>query len=292
MQIAEADLMNPDKHPGLVELGRHVVAKPWGRTDAVSSSERTAGSEPIGEVWFDDPHNSDPELLVKRLFTSERLSIQVHPDDAAAKSGGFARGKDEAWFILHAEPGASIALGPKRAVTADELHEAALDGSIEELVDWRPVRAGDFLFSPAGTIHAIGAGLELIEIQQNLDLTFRLYDYNRPRVLHLEDGIAAATLTPFVDAGPAVRLGDREILIAGPSFIVERWRAPWRGDVAAPTDRPLLLIPLTGVSHAEDARLATGSVWKLAGSVDLRLDDGAEMLVAYSGSEVAPDIRA
>lgn len=285
-------MINPDKHPGLVELGKHIVRKPWGRADANLDAGSPAGLDPVGEIWFDDPADPNPELLVKLLFTSERLSIQVHPDNEAARTRGFARGKDEAWYILDAEPGASIALGPKQAVTADKLRGAALDGSIEELVDWRPVRAGDFLFSPAGTVHAIGAGLRLIEIQQNLDLTYRLYDYGRPRELHLEDGIAVATLTPFVDAGPAVRHAGREVLISGRSFVVERWRAPFRGSVTSTADRPLLLIPLTEASHAADETLHPGSVWKLAGSTELRLASDAELLIAYAGSAVAPNLRA
>src|SRR3546814_2738640 len=91
------------------------------------------------------------------------------------------RGKDEAWLILAAEPDSTIALGTKRPVGREELRDAALDGSIEDLLDWKPVKAGDFYYSPAGTVHAIGAGITLIEVQQNVDLTYRLYDYGRPR---------------------------------------------------------------------------------------------------------------
>ncbi len=144
----------------------------------------------IGEIWFvsDEPL----PLLAKYIFTSERLSVQVHPDDDQARSRGFPRGKAECWFILDCDPGATIGLGLTRQLTRDELRAAALDGSIEDAIDWRPVKPGDFLYVPPGTIHAIGAGISLLELQQNSDVTFRLYDYGRPRELHLEDALAVA----------------------------------------------------------------------------------------------------
>ena len=119
----------------------------------------------VGEVWFDAPE--DVPLLAKYIFTGDRLSIQVHPDDEQARSRGLAHGKSECWYILDAERGATAALGPTREISRDELRSAALDGSIEQIVDWRPVRAGDFYYVPAGTIHAISGGVTLLEFQQN-----------------------------------------------------------------------------------------------------------------------------
>src|SRR4029079_19231988 len=113
----------------------------------------------IGEVWFTGA--SDKPLLVKYLFTSERLSIQVHPSDEQARARALPRGKSECWYILDAEPGATLGLGLKLELSPDELRAAALDGSIEQLMDWRAVRAGDFFLVPAGTIHAVGAGISL-----------------------------------------------------------------------------------------------------------------------------------
>src|SRR5262249_13298778 len=137
----------------------------------------------------------------KFLFTSERLSIQVHPDDPAARAAGHPRGKDEAWLVLGADAGATIGLGLTHAVSREALRAAALDGSVEGLIDWRPVQTGDCFYSPAGTIHALGAGLTVLEIQQNLDLTYRLYDYGRPRELHLDEALAVADLSPGRGAG-------------------------------------------------------------------------------------------
>src|SRR3546814_5009861 len=122
------------------------------------------------------PDGSEPELLVKYLFTNENLSIQVHPDDEGAKARGYPRGKDEAWVVLEADPGATIAIGTRRVMTREELREAALNGTIEAVMFWKSVKAGDVFYSPAGTVHAIGEGLPLVEIQQNVDLTYRLWE--------------------------------------------------------------------------------------------------------------------
>src|SRR5690348_12627519 len=146
-----------------VLLSTKRVAKPWGRHSLWPDFDDPApGEEPIGEIWFPSPPGEDPDLLIKYLFTSERLSVQVHPDDGAARARGHARGKDEAWLVLAAEPESTVALGPKHPLSAGQLRTAALDGSIVELLDWRSVKAGDFIYSPAGTIHAIGAGLTVI----------------------------------------------------------------------------------------------------------------------------------
>jgi mannose-6-phosphate isomerase len=196
-----------------MKLARHYVEKPWGRTELPPMFDAPAG-RPVGEVWFEG--GKDLPLLAKYIFTSERLSIQVHPNDEQARARGLKQGKSECWTILDAEPSATLGLGLKREVTKEELRAAALDGSIEELMDWRPVKAGDFVFVPSGTIHAIGGGISLLEFQQNSDVTYRLYDYGRPRELHLDDGIAVANCAPF--AGVVERLGRDRTLVDGPHF--------------------------------------------------------------------------
>lgn len=180
----------------LVRLSPQLVAKPWGRTDLPACFK--GGADRIGEVWFDDPDQALP-ILVKWLFTSERLSIQVHPNDAQARSLGLSAGKEECWIVTHASPGATLGIGTRHALTAAELHEAALSGALETLMDWHPVQAGDWFHIPPGTVHAIGAGITLVEIQQNADITYRLYDYGRPRDLHLEDGIPVSQAAPYSD---------------------------------------------------------------------------------------------
>jgi mannose-6-phosphate isomerase len=160
----------------------------WGRTHL--SPWFPDSDRPIGEAWY--LADRQLPLLIKLLFTSEKLSLQVHPDDGE----NCVRGKTEMWHILDAEPGATIALGFRERITRERLVESAKSGEIEQLVDWKPVRSGETYFTPAHTVHAIGAGVVLFEIQQTCDITYRLYDYGRPRELHLEQA------APISDLGP------------------------------------------------------------------------------------------
>lgn len=241
------------------------VAKPWGRHDLWPGFENPApDEEPIGEIWFPSPTGDDPELLIKYLFTSEKLSVQVHPDDDGARARGYPRGKDEAWLVLAAEPDSTIALGPKQPLSAEKLRAAALDGSIVDLLDWRSVKAGDFIYSPAGTVHAIGAGLTVIEIQQNLDLTYRLYDYGRLRELHLDDGMAVSTLQPFKEA--------RER-----KFTVEHLQC---GEHEVSADGGWL-VPVTGGGTIDEERFAAGQCWAVTGTAMVTLDERAIALFTF-----------
>lgn len=228
-----------------MKLHRHYVEKPWGRTELPAIFGAPDGKR-IGEVWFTG--GEDEPLLVKYLFTSERLSIQVHPDDAQARARGLKQGKSECWYILDADADATLGLGLKHEVSVDELRAAALDGSIEELMDWRPVHAGDFFMVPPGTIHAIGGGISLLEFQQNADVTYRLYDYGRPRELHLDDGVAVARPGLYPDSLAQHLSGDeRRTLVDGPRFVLvhtstdalvdrQRWVIPLAGRAAANGD--------------------------------------------------------
>jgi len=204
--------------------------------------------EKIGEVWFGFDENEtscgrtlielmresgpallgtriDPALspiLVKFIFTADRLSIQVHPDDGYAGRHEGSWGKTEMWYVLRAEPGARLALGFREAITRERLRQAALSGEIEELVRWIPVQAGDTYFTPPGTVHAIGPGLVLCEIQQNCDLTYRIYDYGRPRELHLDKAADVANLGPHPGCSVPVDLGEgRKLLAACKYFATE-----------------------------------------------------------------------
>ncbi len=264
------------------QLEGHAVEKVWGRRDLPAMYGDAADrSEPVGEIWFAD--DAAPDLLVKCLFTSEKLSIQVHPDDAQAQASGYRCGKEEAWYVLSAEPGAVIGAGFAHDLTGDELRAAALDGSIETLMTWHPVKPGDFFHVPAGTVHAIGAGLALVEIQQNVDLTYRLYDYGRPRELHLDDGIAAAVAKPFQPSairrsGPA-----REVLAASDKFVIERLTGGAEHHVAASTAHPVWIMPIAGSCVAGDAALAPGTVWLADAPAQVTLAPGATLLVARTG---------
>src|SRR3954467_12095412 len=171
-----------------VRLTPELRERVWGRTslapwfpDPFPDPGRT-----IGEAWY--LSDCDLPLLVKFIFTSDRLSVQVHPDDG--EDG--LRGKTEMWHILDAEPGAVIALGFREPITRERLWEATRTGEIEQLLNWMPVKAGETYYTPAHTVHAIGAGIVLCEIQQNSDVTYRLWDYGRPREIHVEKAVPIA----------------------------------------------------------------------------------------------------
>ena len=268
------------------------VEKPWGRHDLWPGfPDAPAGSDPIGEVWFEEPDGSQPELLIKYLFTSQKLSVQVHPNDEYARAKGYPRGKDEAWLILSADPHATIALGTLAPMGPDELRASALDGSIEGKLDWKPVKAGDSYYSPAGTVHAIGPGLVVIEVQQNVDLTYRLYDYGSGRELHIDDAVAVSKPVPFVASyTPHDIAPGREILGDGPAFVLERWREAGSGTLRPAGRKMLWLIPVTGGGTIDGARFDAGGVWTVDADTPLTLDEGGDLLVAYAGTGIIDDI--
>jgi mannose-6-phosphate isomerase len=270
----------------LTRLKEHRVRKPWGRTQVPQRFGSSHG-EPLGEIWFQrDDVGREDALLVKYLFTSQRLSVQVHPDDDAATAAGHDRGKDEAWLILDVEPGAEIAIGLKKQLSTEALKASALDGSIVDRLDWREVAPGDAFYSPAGTLHAIGAGLTLLEVQQNADITYRFFDYGRDRELHLDEAVAVANTASSPKRSIEQPLSDgRSLLVQGPKFTVERWREG-RGRLRASQAAPLWLITLTGPAHANGQKLDEASVWIADDEVHLELGPGSELLVAYEGSEI------
>ena len=189
----------------------------WGRT-SLAPWFPDAGRT-IGEIWYLAP--VELPLLVKLIFTSDRLSVQVHPEDGEAGP----RGKTEMWHILEAEPGATIALGFREAITRDRLREATLTGEIEQLLNWMPVSAGETYFTPAHTVHAIGGGIVLAEIQQNSDVTYRLWDYGRPREIHVEQAVPIAELGVHPGLShPLPVAPDRQELVVSRHFVSEMVR--------------------------------------------------------------------
>ena len=226
-----------------MELDRHFVEKPWGRTDLPSVFAAPDGQR-VGEVWYETPDGARLPLLVKWLFTSEKLSIQVHPSDAEAQSSGQPSGKEECWYIVDAEPGAVLGIGTIRPLDGDELRAASLSGEIEQLMDWKPVKAGDYFYIPAGTVHAIGAGVTLVEVQQYADITYRLYDYGRPRELHLDDGVAVSKAVPYADPRSGQVAGNAQ-LVDGPFF--QLWLvSDAAGLTPVPNDVVRWVVPLVG----------------------------------------------
>src|SRR5215475_4389448 len=235
--------------------------RPWGTHDLSPIYPNHKFAEKIGEAWLtgDECKVSngplggktlaqlseqyqrelvgeaapDPKrfpLLLKFLFPHEKLSVQVHPDDAQALRVGQPWGKTECWYVAHAKPGAQIALGLKTGVTPAQLEEAIHQKRAEEVLNWINVYAGDMIYVAGGTVHTLGPGSIIVETQQQSDTTYRLYDYGRPRELHLKEGLAA--VKEKVASGKVVRpapspLGRTKNTIApmirAPYFVVDQF---------------------------------------------------------------------
>ena len=253
-----------------------LIERIWGRTDleAWYDGAIRGGAAPLGEAWLTDMDCNvegggilrdridadragmlgdaagSPPILAKLLFTAAPLSIQVHPTDAAARSSGVAAsGKDEAWLVLEAAPDAVVWVGFTAQVTPARLRAAVADGSLPTLLRRRPVRVGDAVQVAAGTVHAIGAGLVLLEVQDPVHVTYRLYDYGRPRPLQVEEALAVADLEaasePESAATPVDPCPGRHILARAPRFMAER-HAIGPGLVLRPDGaRYHILVPLT-----------------------------------------------
>lgn len=246
--------------------------RPWGTRD-LSPWYEYRPAEPVGEAWLTGPQclvETGPEqgrtlaevaaaypgallgphrngvgdypLLLKILFPHEKLSVQVHPDDALAQQIGEPRGKTECWYVLDAEPGAAVALGMKPGTTVDAMRAAITSHTLEEMVEQVPVRRGDMIFVDAGTVHAIGPGVVLLETQQTSDTTYRLYDYGRPRELHIDRGLAATRLKTAAGKVAPRAEGARTRLIEQKYFTVDRLEVD-RG-------RSFQSEPPAGVPHA------------------------------------------
>lgn len=259
-------------------LETRTVEKVWGRDTLPAPFASPPGCR-IGEIWFEPPPEL-PGLLVKYLFTSESLSVQVHPSDADAPEG--MRGKDECWLVLSAEPGARLAVGFRHAVSPAAIRAAALDGMIEDLLAWHAVAPGDFFYLPAGTVHAIGAGIALLEVQQNSDVTYRLYDYGRPRELHLDGAVAVADGSPH-DPSLRARIADRGHvrLAEGPHFRLDRLDgAPDAGTLARYSERPLLVIPWEGAVTVSGQPCQAGSCALALDLGELSLAPGCRAVIA------------
>ena len=267
-----------------------VARKPWGVADLHPWSIIDGSDAAVGELWFQrvDKHAAEPGLLLKLLFTSEPLSIQVHPDDAFARSIGLSNGKTEAWYILSATPEARVALGLKRRLTPPQLRAAIRDGSIAALAQWRSVAKGDIIFVPAGTIHAIGAGIVLAEIQQCSDATFRLFDYGRPRQLHEDSAVAVAdagSVQP--QAVPRPLTAARTALIANPHFVFERIDLPANSNWSLDAQRETWILVIEGCARIGSIAGAVGdAVFAEADHADIAAGPaGMSALVAYPGPD-------
>jgi mannose-6-phosphate isomerase len=233
---------------GPIRLPVRLLEKVWGSQDLAPWFPSTG--QKIGEVWFE----AELPLLIKFVFTSGALSVQVHPGDDFAAVHENSRGKTEMWYILRADPGAQLAIGFRETMTPERLRESAMTGEIEKLLNWIPVSAGDAFFIPAGTVHAIGAGLAICEIQQYSDITYRLYDYGRPRELHLEKAARVASLKA-VEAKPAMLPIDCEY------FHTEMARITLPLEYKPEAQRFHMLIFLSGLGTIGHQDFQEGQAW-------------------------------
>jgi mannose-6-phosphate isomerase len=252
-------MTHPESHsdPALApfRIEPHYDVRVWGYRDLHPWYDKIAQGQPIGEVWLTGDEctiatgprkgqrlgslfaeaprallgaaaglgqSAGNPLLIKVLFAREKLSVQVHPDDAMARKYGDPRGKTECWYALAAEPGAQVAAGLKPGVTLDQVKAGIHDGTLESSLNMLSVTAGDMIFIDAGTVHAIWPGAILLETQQNSDLTYRMYDYGRPRELHIEKSLEATRLVTRVGKVLPTVLADRTALINVEYFRVER----------------------------------------------------------------------
>jgi mannose-6-phosphate isomerase len=261
-----------------MKLSTHIVEKPWGRSDLPLAFGADRDKK-TGEIWFEPENGGALPLLVKWLFTSEKLSIQVHPNDAQAQARGLPSGKEECWYIVDAAPGAVLGIGTKQPLSLEELREASLTGAIEELMEWKPVKGGDWFYIPAGTVHAIGAGITLVEVQQYADVTYRLYDYGRPRELHLDDGVAVSKPVPYDDPRCGAAKSSAQ-LIDGPHFRLWYLNGD-DGGVALPNAERRWVIPIKGTVQAGDIALLPSHCLLDQADLPLTLQPGSAALVAY-----------
>jgi len=233
--------------------------RPWGTLDLAPIYPNHKFNEKIGEAWLTGDHCQvsngslarrtlaelskefgaelvgtaarDPQrfpLLLKFLFPEEKLSVQVHPDDATAQRFGDPWGKTECWYVAHARPGSQIALGLKPGVTRAQFEQAIQEKRAEELLNWVNIFAGEMIYVAGGTVHTLGPGSVIVETQQQSDTTYRLYDYGRPRPLHLERGLAS--VKEKVASGKVIRPAPANLeggknrqsaMIAAPYFTVD-----------------------------------------------------------------------
>ena len=261
-------------------LPTRTVEKVWGR-DTLPAPFVSPDGLRIGEIWFEPPEQL-PQLLVKYIFTSEKLSVQCHPSDTQTLAAGFGKqGKEECWLVIAAEPGATLGIGFREPIDAETMRAAALDGSIEDMLVWHEVQPGDFFYIPANTVHAIGAGVTVIEIQQNSDITYRLFDYGRPRELHLEEGIAVASGAVYdMASAKFVGEGSDVNLVDGPYFRLDQLAGAPDPTISARYRGPLLVIPRDGVVMVDGEPVNPGEC-ALVGEIDaVRFADGGTCLVA------------
>ena len=299
--------------PEIVVLRPWLSERIWGCTELPAFLEQPKPGHPVGEAWltsvacvvegqagvtlgditrqwtkeFGAEQPGEFPLLMKFLFPREWLSVQVHPNDAEAQAIGQPRGKNECWYVLSAEPDAKLALGFREAITPEEVERAIHEGTLESKLNYVPVKAGDMVYVEAGTIHAIGPGMVVLETQQYSDTTYRLYDYGRPRELHLKDGLAVTKGRTAAGLVEPVEQDGFTRLIGSPYFVVDRfWTEAGSSKDLGLSERMQILVALQEGAFLRTAdagvvRLPAGRAVVLPGR-----EDGVYVLEGVGKAEV------
>jgi mannose-6-phosphate isomerase len=276
-------------------VSERVVRQPWGKSDLRPWSDLGRDGTPIGELGFQrvDPAAPEPQLLLKLLFTDQALSIQVHPDDAFARTIRLPHGETEAWYVLAAAPGAEVSLGLTQSLTLPQLRTAIGDGTIVDLVHRQVVHSGESIVVAAGTIPAIDAGFVIAEIQQRIEATFRLFDLGRDRVLHPDGAVAAAVAGPAPEQATPKRLSATRLIVAtSPYFVLEQIDLVPRSHWEVVADREVWILLVEGEARFDQLHVACGeAVFVDAQRVGVHVGVGAvRSLMAYVRSEPASDL--
>lgn len=300
-----------DPQPLAASLAGEPIGEVWLTGDRCEFASGPFAGRSLGESW---PNLSAEwtgtrfqglpriPLLVKFIFPEDKLSVQVHPDDAYAReheraAGGV--GKTEMWYAVAARACAQLRLGLRPGTTPNAFRQAIADGTAEESLSPLPVRAGDAFFVPAGTAHTIGPGLVLCEVQQNSDITYRVYDYNRvaadgkSRPLHIRQALevmrfgetGSGPIDPVTISSGSLR---QAYLVACRYFAVELWEFAQPIAAATGVERFELLIPLAGEgcieSNSSSAPYRPAQLWILPaalGAYRLAPNSATTLLRAY-----------
>jgi mannose-6-phosphate isomerase len=304
-----------ERAPQPIVLRPWLSERIWGATELPAFLEQPKPGHPVGEAWlssldcvvegqngvtlgemtrrwpkeFGADVAGEFPLLMKFLFPHEWLSVQVHPDDAEAQKIGQPRGKNECWYVLSAEPDAKLALGFREEITREEIESAIAAGTLESKLRYVPVKTGDMVYVDAGTVHAIGPGMVVLETQQYSDTTYRLYDYGRPRELHLADGLAVTKAKTNAGLVAPEQHDGYTRLISTRYFVVDRFE----GGAARSRDlglrgRMQILVALSdGASlraNGQSFAIPSGHAVVLPGGQDTEyvLDGSAEVIRVFT----------
>ena len=280
----------------------------WGTRDLRPYFSRAVEAEPIGEVWltgeacraakgplagqtldelakqygaeFTGEASPQPDrfpLLIKFLFPRQKLSVQVHPDDAAARLAGQACGKTECWYVVRALEGAQVGLGLRPGINREMFRQAIEANQAEHMLNWLDVRAGEMIYVDAGSVHAVGPNSIIIETQQNCDITYRLYDYGRPRELHLDRGMEAIHEKPHAGRVVPQAVQGHQVLVSSPCFMVEKYKI----------EGPVTLESEPGKSSVQVlVSVDGGAVAECAGSQPLTFMRGEAVVIPASSPAV------